>query len=119
MMKNIEKQRQDLLGQGYIKVGSKSYVEYWKKGDDIINLNTKDNEDDILIYLLYDGTSEDGRGNGKFYKSTKDKKEALKHYKAVKKDPYSIGSVWVLTSSSLDRIFSDLLEIKYFGKMVK
>lgn len=29
-----------LLKNGYIKVGSKSYCEYWKKGDEIITLNT-------------------------------------------------------------------------------
>lgn len=29
-----------LLNNGYVKVGSKSYCEYWKKGDDIVTLNT-------------------------------------------------------------------------------
>lgn len=29
-----------LLKNGYIKVGSKTYCEYWKKGDEIITLNT-------------------------------------------------------------------------------
>jgi len=28
----------DLIGKGYIKVGSKSYCSYWKKGDDILTL---------------------------------------------------------------------------------
>ena len=31
---------EQLLNNGYIKVGSKSYCEYWKKGDEIITLNT-------------------------------------------------------------------------------
>ena len=29
-----------LLKNGYVKVGSKSYCEYWKKGDEIVTLNT-------------------------------------------------------------------------------
>lgn len=29
-----------LLKNGYIKVDSKTYCEYWKKGDEIITLNT-------------------------------------------------------------------------------
>lgn len=29
-----------LLNNGYVKVGSKTYCEYWKKGDEIITLDT-------------------------------------------------------------------------------
>lgn len=35
-----EQKRQELLAQGYVKVGSKVYCEYWKKGDEVITLNT-------------------------------------------------------------------------------
>lgn len=42
-MSNGQK-RQELLEQGYIKVGSKTYCEYWKKDDDIITLYN-DNDD--------------------------------------------------------------------------
>ena len=42
-MSNGQK-RQELLEQGYIKVGSKTYCEYWKKSDDIITLYN-DNDD--------------------------------------------------------------------------
>jgi hypothetical protein len=31
---------EDLLNPGYIKVGSKTYCEYWKKGDTIETFNT-------------------------------------------------------------------------------
>lgn len=76
-------------------------------------------EQDFLIYLLYEGQSEDGRGKGRFYKATKDTKVALAHYKEVKKNPYSVGSVWVLKPNSLNRVFSENMEVKYFGKKVK
>ena len=35
-MNSIEK----LIEDGYIKVGSKSYCEYWKKGDDVVTIPT-------------------------------------------------------------------------------
>jgi hypothetical protein len=34
-----EQKRQELLAQGYVKVGSKTYLEYWKKGEEVITLN--------------------------------------------------------------------------------
>lgn len=73
----------------------------------------------MLIFLLYGGYSEDGRGSGTFLKATESKEEALVHYRAVKSDPYSVGSVKVLTENSLIRIFTESEEVKYFGKKVK
>ena len=35
-MNSIEK----LIEDGYVKVGSKSYCEYWKKGDDVVTIST-------------------------------------------------------------------------------
>ena len=35
-MSNIEK----LIEDGYVKVGSKSYCEYWKKGNDVVTIPT-------------------------------------------------------------------------------
>ena len=35
-MSNIEK----LIEDGYVKVGSKSYCEYWKKGDEVVTVQT-------------------------------------------------------------------------------
>lgn len=29
---------EDLISKGYVRVGSKSYCSYWKKGDDIVTL---------------------------------------------------------------------------------
>ena len=36
-MSDIEK----LIEDGYVKVGSKSYCEYWKKGDEVITISTE------------------------------------------------------------------------------
>ena len=36
-MSSIEK----LIEDGYVKVGSKSYCEYWKKGEDVITVSTE------------------------------------------------------------------------------
>lgn len=32
---------EELLAQGFIKVGSKYYCEYWKKDDEVIAINTR------------------------------------------------------------------------------
>lgn len=52
-------------------------------------------------------------------KATEDVKEALKHYKKVKSDPYSVGCVQVLTETEFSIVFSKQDEIKFFGKEVK
>lgn len=73
----------------------------------------------MLIFILYDGTSVDGRGTGNFLKATESKEEALVHYKNIKLDPYSIGKVQVLTEDIFNNILTEAQEIKYFGKVVK
>ena len=35
-MKSVD----ELIENGYVKVGSKSYCEYWKKGDDVVTIST-------------------------------------------------------------------------------
>jgi hypothetical protein len=50
----------------------------------------------MVWYLLFDGTSVDGSGEGKFVKRTTDKAEAAKHYKKVRKSPYSTGKVMLV-----------------------
>jgi hypothetical protein len=52
-------------------------------------------------YLLFDGMSEDGRGQGSFVGRTTDPRVAKKHYEACKKDPYSIGGVKIVTDEKL------------------
>ena len=31
----------ELIENGYVKVGSKSYCEYWKKGEEVITISTE------------------------------------------------------------------------------
>lgn len=50
----------------------------------------------MIWYLLFDGTSVDGRGDGKFFKRTTHKGEAYNHYKKIKKSPYSTGKVMLV-----------------------
>jgi hypothetical protein len=50
---------------------------------------------DTLIYRLYYGHSEDGRGTPKKIGSTPSKTEAQEHLRCIKKDPYSFGHVMV------------------------
>ena len=59
----------------------------------------------MLIYVLYGGYSEDGRGSGTFLKATESKEEAFTHYRDVKSNPYSVGSVKVLTEDSLEKLY--------------
>lgn len=60
-------------------------------------------------YLLFDGTSTDGRGAPKYIGRTTDKKKAEKHYKSCQ-SPYSTGKIMVLTDDSFyQAIQSDLI----------
>lgn len=36
-MKSVD----ELIENGYVKVGSKSYCEYWKKGEEVITISTE------------------------------------------------------------------------------
>ncbi len=62
-------------------------------------------------YLLYGGSSEDGRGPGRYEGRTVDHQEALLHFIKVKSSPYSTGRVLVITDdqeivASRERDFS-------------
>ena len=45
------------------------------------------------LYLIYSGTSADGRGNAPLVKRTEDKKIAKKYYDKISKNPYNCGKV--------------------------
>lgn len=74
-MNNIEK----LIEDGYVKVGSKSYCEYWKKGDDVVTVqaDSEHSEDDD-----YDEE----------FELSKEDFEKLKSYQ-VSKDIYKYTSI--------------------------
>ena len=48
------------------------------------------------LFLLYSGTSEDGRGSANYAGRTTDKAKAKKHYEKCIKNPYSTGYVVIL-----------------------
>ena len=48
-----------------------------------------------LWYLLFDGSSPDGRGEPKYTGRTTHKAVAKKHFKKVDSNPYSIGRVMI------------------------
>ncbi len=48
-------------------------------------------------YLLYGGSSEDGRGPGKYIGRTTESDVAFKHARECASDPYSTGYVIALT----------------------
>ena len=52
-------------------------------------------------FLLYDGTSVDGRGNPHYAGRTLDIKVAKAHLRKCMRDPYSIGNVRVVTDESI------------------
>ena len=56
------------------------------------------------IYVLYGGTSCDGRGNPTYVGRTTDMKEAREHLKKGQSNPYSIGSVWAMTDTEFHMI---------------
>lgn len=52
-------------------------------------------------YLLYGGTSADGLGWGVYEGRTLDYATAKKHFIKVSKDPYSTGSVTIVTDTKV------------------
>jgi len=61
------------------------------------------------VYLLFDGTSSDGRGDAKYCGKTGDKTVAVAHYKKCDKNPYSVGKVMVATDTAFYRAFDETL----------
>ena len=54
-------------------------------------------------YLLYTGSSEDGQGSGQYLRRTVDRVAAYAHYKTCANNPYSTGSVMIVTDSKIER----------------
>ena len=54
-------------------------------------------------YLLFGGSSADGRGEGRYAGRTTDVTEARKHYEKCAADPYSTGSVQIVTDTKMER----------------
>lgn len=54
---------------------------------------------DEVWFLLEGGSSPDGRGPGRYEGRTTKVVDAVKHYKKVKKNPYSTGRVIVITDT--------------------
>jgi len=55
---------------------------------------------DIPIFLLYSGSSEDGRGTPRYSGRTEDARAAHKHWLECERNPYSIGKVVRVTDST-------------------
>lgn len=84
-MSSIEK----LIEDGYVKVGSKSYCEYWKKGDEVVTIitdseyfNADDNQEECFDEDDYDEE----------YELSKEDFAKLKSYE-VSKDIYKYTSI--------------------------
>ena len=58
-----------------------------------------------IWYVLYGGTSVDGRGPGLYVGRTTDEKVALEHYHKCRKDPYSTGYVLVYMDDKAYRMY--------------
>jgi hypothetical protein len=58
-------------------------------------------------YILYDGSSVDGRGNSDFYKRTTDKQEAIEHWEKCRNDPYFTGKVVAYTDTKEISVYFD------------
>lgn len=59
-------------------------------------------------FLLFGGQSSDGRGDGKYEGRTTDVKEAADHMRKVSSNPYSVGSVQIVT----DEFFRSALSVR-------
>jgi len=58
-----------------------------------------------IWYLLYDGTSADGLGQGKYCGRTLDMFTAIEHFEKVKNDPFNTGKVVKITDSEMKTIW--------------
>ena len=54
-------------------------------------------------FLLFDGQSPDGRGDGRYVGRTTDAKRAAWHFRKVNGDPYSTGYVLIVTDTECRR----------------
>ena len=104
-MNSIEK----LIEDGYVKVGSKSYCEYWKKGDDVVTIPTE------LEYC--DGDDQEEYFEDEYdeeYELSKEDFAKLKSYE-VSKDIYKYTSIEHLKEilTLLDNPYIDNLEIDW------
>ena len=82
-MKSVD----ELIESGYVKVGSKSYCEYWKKGEEVITVSTE------LEY--HDGDDQEEcfeDDNYEEYELSKEDFAKLKSYE-VSKDIYKYYSI--------------------------
>ena len=101
-MKSVD----ELIESGYVKVGSKSYCEYWKKGEEVITVSTE--------LECHDGDDQEEcfeDDNCEEYELSKEDFAKLKSYE-VSKDIYKYYSIEHLKEilSLLDSSYIDNLE---------
>ena len=101
-MKSVD----ELIESGYVKVGSKSYCEYWKKGEEVITVSTE--------LECHDGDDQEEcfeDDNYEEYELSKEDFAKLKSYE-VSKDIYKYYSIEHLKEilSLLDSHYIDNLE---------
>lgn len=53
-------------------------------------------------FILFDGSSADGRGSGSYCGRTTNKEIAFKHYEKITANPYSCGKVFIVTDESAE-----------------
>lgn len=82
-MKSVD----ELIENGYVKVGSKSYCEYWKKGEEVITISTglECSDGDYQEEYFEDGYDDE-------YELSKEDFAKLKSYE-VSKDIYKYNSI--------------------------
>ena len=100
-MKSVD----ELIESGYVKVGSKSYCEYWKKGEEVITISTElECYDDDQEECFEDDDYEE-------YELSKEDFAKLKSYE-VSKDIYKYNSIEHLKEilTLLDNPYIDNLE---------
>jgi hypothetical protein len=51
-------------------------------------------------YMLFDGESEDGRGEGEYHSRTTSKQKAMEFYSKIESNLYSVGYVLIVTDKA-------------------
>lgn len=104
---------EELLNSGYIKVGSKTYCEYWKKGDVIETFNTSVvfNTNEVDMYTEALNENQDKLNNNRLKKIHKlkrqnrnlsDRRKGL----TISKQNYSKAYYQYYSTKEIDLLFS-------------
>ena len=71
------------------------------KAREVFEVSGETMKNNDVWYLLFGGSSQDGRGTGTYFGRTTDQNAAREHYDSLVTNPFSIGRVEVVTDERI------------------